>query len=153
MYLTTLFVHSWFRWIVLVLAVLAVGLSVHGWITGRPWTDGDRKVGLLYAVSMDIQLLVGLALYLVLSPMTATAFANMGQAMKEPVLRFWAVEHLFMMVVALALAHLGAVLSRRKEGVARFRTAAICYGLSVLAVVAAIPWPMRDVARPLFRIP
>ena len=64
-------------------------------------------------MTVDIQLLLGLPLYLVLSPVTTLAMKNFGAAMKNPQLRFWAVEHLAMMMLAVILVHVGRVLARK----------------------------------------
>jgi hypothetical protein len=57
---------------------------------------------------MDVQLLIGFLLYLFFSPMTTGALRDFGSAMGNSVLRFYAVEHLFGMVVAVIIAHVGA---------------------------------------------
>ena len=96
---------------------------------------------LLLMVFMDIQFLVGMVLYLFLSPMTKAAFNDFGAAMGNSTLRFYAVEHILMMVIALALVHIGR--SRTKKDMApwkKHRAAAIFYTVSLLVILAAIPW-------------
>ena len=64
-------------------------------------------------IALDVQMLLGLLLYGVLSPYTAAAMKDFGAAMRDPVLRFWAVEHLTMMLSAVVLVHVGRVLARK----------------------------------------
>ena len=66
-----------------------------------------------FAHSMTTQFVIGLALYLFISPITTAAFGNFGAAMKDRTMRFWAVEHIFAMFVALALAHIGNARARK----------------------------------------
>jgi predicted membrane channel-forming protein YqfA (hemolysin III family) len=72
--------------------------------------------------------------------------------MRNGPLRFFVVEHPFGMVVSLALAHIGrARLKRATDSGVRHRTALIFFGLSLLVMMASIPWPAMPAGRPLFR--
>ncbi len=154
MYLLTLALHSLLRWVVLALGVVAVGRALAGARGRKAWAGADDKAGRWFVGALDAQLLLGMALYLRLSPMTAIAFQDFGAAMGNAVLRFWAVEHLAGMLVALVLAHVGRVRIRRAADAARrHRTALIFFGLALLVLLAAIPWPGVPAARPLFRLP
>lgn len=154
MYLLTLALHSLLRWAALAAGLIAVGRAVAGAHSRRDWTAADEKAGRWFVIALDVQLLLGLALYLRLSPMTQIAFQDFGAAMGNSALRFWAVEHIVGMVAAVALAHIGRVRLRRAADAARrHRTAAIFFGLALLAVVVTIPWPGMAAARPLWRLP
>src|SRR5918993_3385248 len=107
MYSLVLNVHSWMRWIVIATCLWSILRAAMA--GGRPWTPADARASRLFMITLDIQMLLGLLLYLVLSPFTRQAMSNMGEAMKVSSLRFFVVEHLFGMIVALALAHIGAV--------------------------------------------
>lgn len=152
MYAAVLFLHSWARWLVLVLALLAVVRAIAGAAGRRPWTPADERVGALFVRTLDVQFLLGLLLYLGLSPITRAAFSDFGGAMGVAVTRFWAVEHIFGMVIAVTLAHIGHKRVQRIQDAARkHRVTAIFIGLSLLIMLASIPWPGSPAARPLFR--
>jgi hypothetical protein len=152
MYLTTLTLHSWLRWAVLAVGLWAV-LRAYAGASGRPWAPTDEAAGRWFTMSLDVQFVLGLLLYGLLSPITAQAVADMGEAMGTPVLRFWAVEHLALVLLALVFAHVGRSRARKaRTDAARHRQAAIFYTLALLAVLAAIPWPFMDIGRPLFRL-
>ena len=152
MYPTLLTIHSLLRWIVLVAALVAVARAVSGWSGGKPWTPTDERVGKQFSAVLGIQFLVGLVLYGFVSPITTAAFQDFGAAMRDSIFRFWAVEHLTGMVVAIALAGIGSARARRQtSGPARHRTTAIFFGLSLLVMLASIPWPFTAAARPYFR--
>lgn len=141
MYTGFLHAHSGLRWLVLILIVLSIILAFSGWVKKREWSKTDQMSNLLLMVFMDIQFLVGMVLYLFLSPMTKAAFNDFGAAMGNSTLRFYAVEHILMMVIALALVHIGR--SRTKKDMApwkKHRAAAIFYTVSLLVILAAIPW-------------
>lgn len=144
--------HSWFRWVVLATAVVVVVRAITGWRSGRPWTLADDRAGLWFGIALDVQVLVGLLLYFGLSPITRAAMSDVGAAMSNSALRYWAVEHGFGVLVGLALAHIGKARVRRTGPDARrHRVAAIFFGLALLAIVISIPWPGMPNARPLIR--
>jgi hypothetical protein len=67
-------------------------------------------------------------------------------------LRFFGVEHIATMLIAVAVAHVGRVRSKRKQGAARYRSTLVFQSIWLLLTLAAIPWPGLDIARPLFRM-
>lgn len=136
----TLFLHSWLRWAVLAAGVMAAVRGSRGETAGK-W----------FTILLDAQVLIGLLLYFVLSPVTAAALDDFGAAMKLPQLRYFAVEHVFGMVIAVALAHVGRARVRKAPAARKGRTAAIFYGLALVALLASIPWPGMPAGRPLFR--
>jgi len=149
MYDLTLTLHSLVRWLVLIFAVVAVGNALAGWFGKREWTAASDRFGRLFTISIDLQLLLGLILFF-LSPTVQAALGDMGAAMRDAGLRFWSVEHATMMLVAVILAHVGRVAVRKAEGsAAKFKRASIFYGLALLVILLAIPWPFREaVGRP-----
>lgn len=154
MYPIVLTLHSLLRWAVLILAVLAVARAFSGWLGKKPWSAADDQAGGWFTISMDVQLLLGLLLYGFLSPLTAAAMSDFGAAMGSTGLRYFAVEHATLNVIAVVLAHIGRARSRRApDALTKHRRAAIFFGLALLAVLAAIPWPfLAGVGRPLFRL-
>jgi hypothetical protein len=151
MYSATLIVHSWLRWAVIIAGLLATVRALLGGSRRSAWTPADDRAGFWFVMALDLQLLVGLVLYGFLSPYATQAFRDFGGAMKDPVLRFWAVEHAFGMLIGVALAHVGRVRARRTDSLRRHRVAAIFYGLALLAILISIPWPGSVHGRPLLR--
>ena len=141
MYLFTLGLHNIVRWITLILLVVVTVRAFLGWFGNREWSDRDRKIGSYTTIAMDIQLLLGLLLYVVLSPITKTAFQDMSAAMAIAELRFFVMEHALFMVLAVVFAHLGSALSKRADGSrTKFQRAAIFFGLALFLVLIGIPW-------------
>jgi uncharacterized membrane protein YozB (DUF420 family) len=141
MYPFILAVHNILRWIIVILAVLALARAYLGWFGQRPWTERDRRIGVFFTSALDVQLLLGLILYFALSPITRAAFQNFGAAMGNDVARFFAVEHILYMVLAIVLAHIGSASARRAANdVDKHRRMAIWFTLAVLALLLGIPW-------------
>jgi hypothetical protein len=151
MYPLAILLHSWLRWLTLVLGVLAVVRAIGG-RGGRPWTRTDEAITKWFGITLDIQFVIGVLLYAWLSPVTQAAFADFGGAMRNAGLRFWAVEHVVGMVIAIALVHIGRTKIRKATTDRRRHTlAAIFYGIALILVLASIPWPGMSAGRPLFR--
>ena len=152
MYSAVLLLHSWVRWVIVIAGVLAVARAVIGMSGGKPWTKDDDRGTLLFTIALDVQMLVGLILYVALSPVTRTAFADMAAAMRNPALRFWVAEHFVGMIMALALAHVGRVVIRRKaQADDKHRLAALFMGVAMIVILLSAPWPWGSIPRPLFR--
>ena len=141
MYTGLLHTHNMFRWLVLIAMVLAVVFAFAGWFGKRDWKKTDKVTGLLLVIFMDIQFLVGIVLYAFVSPITKAAFADFGSAMSNPSLRFYAVEHITLMIIAWVLVHIGRSKSKKAaRPVKQHRAAAIYYTISLILILAAIPW-------------
>ncbi len=141
MYTRLLHSHNGLRWLVLLALLVAIVLAFSGWFGKRDWEKRDKLSGLFLVVFMDLQFLIGIILYAFVSPITKAAFNDFGSAMSNADLRFYAVEHILMMVIALVLVHIGR--AKSKKDIAhwkRHKSAAIFYTLSLLLILAAIPW-------------
>ena len=150
MYGTVLVLHSLLRWAVLLTGLFAAFRGISGWRSHRPWTLSDERAGFWFLTTLDLQFLLGLLLYGVLSPITWAAFQDFGGAMKDPVARFWAVEHAFGMIVAITLAHIGrSRVHKTGDDGKRHKLAAIFFSLAILIILVSIPWPGLRHGRPL----
>jgi hypothetical protein len=152
MYDLLLLAHSWLRWLVLLAALVAIARAIGGVNTRRPWTPLDDRAGMWLTAALDFQMLLGLILYIFLSPVTQSAFVDMAAAMKAAPIRFFAVEHPVGMIVAIALAHVGRVRVRKAaDSQSKHKRALIFFGLSLLVLLLSTPWPIGPGARSLLR--
>ena len=141
MYTGLLHTHNLLRWLVLVAILTALFFAFHGWLAKKNWTTKDNLSGLLLTLFVDLQLVIGLILYFFVSPFTKAAFADFGAAMKNSVLRFYAVEHILIMIIALVLVHIGRVKSKKATlSINKHKAAAIWYGIAFILIIAGIPW-------------
>lgn len=132
--------HNLLRWVVLIAGVLAIGATLRGLFTRATWTDGVRRLGLVFLSSLHVQLVLGLILY-VFSPLVRNALGNMSAAMQSDELRFFVVEHFTLMILAIVAAQLGYSLSKRVEGDRKkFVRASIGYSLAGVLLIVGIPW-------------
>jgi ammonia channel protein AmtB len=145
--------HNFLRWVVLILALLTIIKSYMGMSNKKAFTAADKKMPLFFMISMDIQLLLGLALYFT----GAWGLKNiqnlgMGEVMKDASSRFFAIEHTIGMVLAIVFAHVAYAFAKKQmDDTAKFKKIFIFSLLSLVVMLASIPWPFREaIARPLF---
>ena len=138
--------HNISRWLVLVFGIWAAVRAFSGWRGKKAWTPTDDRAGLLFTSLLDLQLLFGLVLYFT-SPFMAPILKNFGAAMGNSSARFFAVEHLGAMLLAIIVAHVGRSLSKKAAtDKAKHKRAAIGFTVAVVLILAAIPW-----SRPLLQ--
>ena len=142
MYTFALTLHNYLRWAVLIVGLAAIIMAWAAAASRGRWTPPQVNLGRLFTGVFDLQVLVGAVLYLFLSPLTKSAFSDMGAAMKNPDSRFFVAEHIVGMLIAAVLLHIGAARAKRKDSPLQ---AAIFYTIGFVVVLASIPW-----GRPLF---
>lgn len=143
MYQTLVQLHSIGRWIVLLLLVIAIFKSATA--GNRPYIKSDNTVGLLLTVFADLMLLLGLYQWFA-GDWGYKLIANAGMAatMKNPVTRFFAIEHITGMLLAIALIHVGK--AQGKKSIAdktKHRRIMVFYIIALLIILLSIPWPFR----------
>ena len=129
-----LHLHSGLRYIVLLLVLLAIIRAWADWLGHKAYSEGNRKLNLFTMISVHTQLLVGLVLYFV-SP-----FVRFGSdTMKDATTRYWTVEHLTGMIIAIALITIGHARSKRGATAdAKHKSIAIFYTLALIIIAAVI---------------
>ena len=150
-YGVVLYMHSILRWAIVAAGLYAAGRAWWGRLGRRAWLKADMRAGRVLVSLMDVQLLIGLVLYFLYSPVVAGAMLRPEMVAGSRGLRFWIVEHPIAAIVAIAIAHIG-FLKARKGGPLAHRDAALFYTLALLIVLAAIPWPLFSYGRWLWPI-
>lgn len=131
--------HSGWRWIVLILLLVAVVKMHAGWKGKKTFTEGSRKLALFTMIAFHLQFLFGWILYF-----SSSKVAFFDGMMKDALYRFFTVEHSLMMTIAMVLITIGHSKSKKKENdTAKFKTIAVFYTIALVLILAAIPWPFR----------
>lgn len=140
MYQGLLHAHSGLRWIVLALLVWAIIKSVSGWLGKKEYEKSDRLSALFALIFTHVQLIIGLILYFI-SPKVTFGSGMMA----DSAARFYAVEHISMMIIAIALITFAfSTAKRMSESVDKHKRIALYYGIGLVIMLASIPWPFRE---------
>ena len=144
-------IHNIMRWAVLLFGVLALFTGLRGIGGKKDFTNGDKRTALYFMIACDIQLLLGLALYFLKGYYRNFSGGDMGTVMKDPTMRFWTVEHMIGMIIAIIIVHIGyAGTKGNRPHATKFRRLFWCTLIALLVIAITIPWPFRQlgVARP-----
>jgi hypothetical protein len=128
-----LIIHSILRWAVLLFGIWAVLKAIGGLSAKRNYAGADNKTSLFLMISCDLQLLIGLVLYFGNSWFDMLK-SNTAEVMKTSAMRFFAMEHALMMIIAWLLVHVGRSMVKRTL---------VFFGIALLLILAMIPWPFR----------
>jgi len=140
MYTGLLHLHSFLRWILLLLLILAILYAWGSWLRRQPYKPIHNKVYLWGLILTHIQLIIGLILYFI-SPIVQSGLDDIGAAMENDNLRFWTIEHLIGMLAAITLITIGRVVSKKKDQDSqKHKMIALFYTFGLIIMVAMIPW-------------
>lgn len=146
-----LVLHNLTRWLVLGAMLWALFVIGRDLFKKAPWTDEDKRAGIVFTGALGLQLLLGLAVYFI-GPYSALAAEGMDAITADRVIRFFALEHPIQMILAVVIAQVGYSVSKRaRTDRKKFLWAAVCYGLAALLILMSIPWPGLEYGRPLLR--
>ncbi len=145
-YTGLLHLHSFGRWVILILLLVAIFRSATA--GNRRFTSGDRRNGTLLTIFADIMLLIGAYQWYAgnWGYKQIKDLGGVGEVMKNSTARFFAVEHLIGMLIAIILIHIGKMQSKRNiTDRAKHKRTFIFYLVVLLVILASIPWPFREV--------
>jgi len=132
MYTGLLHLHSFLRWVILVLALVAIYKSYIGMTAGKPFTAGDKKTGLFLMIAAHITLLIGIYQWAV-GPWGLQNIENMGfgAVMKDTIGR--------------------GVSKKNIPDAVKHKKTFWFFLVALLIILISIPWPFRTgVGRPWF---
>jgi hypothetical protein len=152
MYAILLTIHSCFRWLVLISLVYTLLRSYHGLTSALTFSLIDEVSRNTTVRIVQTQFLIGLALY-VFSPMVRYFLQNFGTAVHERHVRFFGMEHITMMFIAVAAISAGSLkVDKNKTAREKFTTIAIWFSVGLVIIFLSIPWEFSPFSsRPYFR--
>jgi hypothetical protein len=134
MYEGLLLTHSLLRYFILVALVAVIFMAIRGLTTKQSYGKWDNMVGLYLFIFTHMQLLVGLILYF-LSPWVQFG----SETMSNKATRYWTVEHIVAMIIAVALLTMARTTSKRMSSdAAKHRRMAIFNVLALIIIVGTI---------------
>ncbi|MBZ5856579.1 hypothetical protein [Flavihumibacter profundi] len=153
MYNGLLHLHSLMRWIILVLLVLAIVRHYKGMNQKLSYSASDRKIDLFLMISAHITLIIGLYQWFAgefgFSKIRDMGF---GEVMKNAPFRFFAVEHMFGMLLAITFITIGRGKGKpATAGAAEHKKAFGWLLVALIIILLTVPWPFREgIGRPWF---
>lgn len=141
MYTGLLHTHSLLRYFVLIALVVMIIKALLGLVNKQPFGKWDNKISLYLLIFTHLQFLTGLILYFV-SP-----FVKFGpDTMSNKFTRYWTVEHVFGMLIAVALITAARTTSKRMtDDVAKHKRLLIFNLIALIIIVGVVVMSGRRV--------
>ena len=131
--------HSGIAYLALLSLIIVIVLMLVGALTGRDFTEKDRKIAMIAFIFAHLQLLVGLILYFV-SPLGFSLLTS-GEAMSDPAARLTALEHPLINIIAIIVISVGYIRAKKMTvSRSRFRSIYMMYAIGLLLILSRIPW-------------
>lgn len=152
MYQTITFLHSTFRWLVLLSLLYSIFRAYKGYFSDKEFSKTDNSVRHWTATIAHIQLVLGITLYSQ-SPIIKYFWTHFSEAKESFDLLFFGLIHISLMLFSIILITIGSSISKRKPtDKEKFKTMLIYFTIALLIIFIAIPWPFSPLAnRPYFR--
>jgi hypothetical protein len=145
MYSFLLHLHSVGRWLVLILLIVAIFNSM---VAGsRPFIRSDARTGTILVIFADLMFLIGVGLWF--SNPKGLGYQSFkthtfSEVMNNSYLRFFGIEHISMMLIAIILLHIGKAQGKKAiSDKAKHTRTLVFYLLALLLIMISIPWPFR----------
>jgi heme A synthase len=131
--------HAYNRYLLLAALVFVLYRSISGWLGKKPFEKADNTASVALLGLTHLQAVLGLIMYFFTSSYTLTAFANMGASMKNNWQRYFAVEHITTMLIAVVLIQLGRTFSKKAAtDEDKHRKLAIYTGIAALIIIVTL---------------
>jgi len=143
--------HSLLRWLILIFLIINIFRSLVE--ADASYTPSDIKWNLRLLIISHINLLLGFIQYFFGSKGFAFFKDNsFGEIMKSSAMRFWAVEHITGMIIAVAIITISRGVTKKDlPDAVKHKRQLLLYSIALLIIIASIPWPFRHLGSPWFR--
>lgn len=152
MYSILLPLHSMIRWLVLICLLFTIYRAYRGWFKQAHFSKIDNILRTLTVNVVQIQFCIGIVLYF-LSPIVKYFLHNFSEAVHFREIRFFGMEHITMMVLAVAVITIGSgKVSKTADDLRKYKVMAIWFTIALLIILTSIPWSFSPLtSRPNFR--
>jgi hypothetical protein len=137
--------HSLLRWVALIVILVALAQSFKGMTRRLDYTAKHNRWSLITLIVFHLQLVLGLALYFL------RGWYNQLGEMSNAVARYWSLEHLVGMLIAIALVTVGRINTKKAiNGPMKHKRQFWFFLIALIIVLLNMPWPFRElgIARP-----
>lgn len=152
LYSIALILHNATRWLVLISLLGTLASAFSGLVSKRAYTKTDQTWRIVATSIAHTQLLVGFYLYAI-SPIIRYYWREKPSFTDAQEFPFFALIHSSLMLTAVVLMTIGSSKAKRQTNAQeQFKTTAVYFTVSLLLILAAIPWPFSPLAaRPWVR--
>jgi hypothetical protein len=119
-------------------AIAITAISIQGWFKNRKYSKIDTYMAYVFMGLLYLTLVHGIILYFFIDPSSKSPM-DIQHAMKQASLRFWVVEHFYVMTFALILSQIGGIFIRKTTiDKNRFAYASYYYGIATFITLISM---------------
>ena len=146
MYSTIVLLHSWARWLLLLFLIYSIYRAYIGYSKNKVFSKRDNSIRHWTATVSHVQLVLGIFLY-TKSPVTRFFLQETSVAINHMESLFFGLIHATLMLTAIVLITVGSSMAKRKlTDREKYRTMLIWFGVALVIIFIAIPWPFSPLA-------
>jgi hypothetical protein len=152
MYEGLLHTHNFMRWVILLMLLIAIVRHGSGMSSKRMVNATDAKTDLFLMIAAHLTLVIGLYQWIT-GPWGLKLIQKIGfkEVMGNSQFRFWAVEHMLGMLIAIVLITIGRGAVKRSTNWQVHKKAFWLFLIALIIIIAVVPWPFRSgIGRPWF---
>ena len=152
MYSTLIFLHSLFRWLVVISLIYAIYRAYVGFKAQKPFSKADNSIRHWTATIAHVQLIIGILVY-TQSPSIKYFWKHTKEAFQNWDVTFYSLVHVLMMLLAIVVLTIGSAKAKRMETDSdKFKTMLLWFFIAFLLIFMAVPWPFSPLSnRPYLR--
>ncbi|MCK5137215.1 MAG: hypothetical protein KAR19_15630 [Bacteroidales bacterium] len=132
-------IHIYISTITLLAGIITLVLSIQGWAKKREYSRADEWASVIFSIALYLQLILGFIIYFTLRTTLEGAMWEVPDTENDASLRFWAIEHIALMIFALFLTQLGRIFIKRSSAsIRKFKASVFYYGISLLLILFSL---------------
>lgn len=132
-------IHIYISAFTLLSGIITVSKSSLGWLRSKIYARSDFGFSLAFAIAMYLQLILGVILYVLLRSTSDNPIFEIPDSSTDAHLRFWAIEHIALMIFALFLSQLGRIYIRNSSASkTRHKASTFYYGSSLVLILFSL---------------
>lgn len=131
--------HLYVSVLTLLTGIMTVTRSITGWSLKKDYTRLDFGFSLSFSIALYLQLLLGFIIYVMLRTSIDNPAFEIPSSSSDSSLRFWAIEHIALMIFALFLTQLGRIYIKKSiNSLNRFKASVFYYGSSLVLILFSL---------------
>ena len=131
--------HIVVSFLALLSGILLVARAMIGWTRKKEFVRADLRLSLIFTVSLYAQLILGSGIYYMLRASSDHPILMVPPSNDDPSLRFWAIEHIALMIFALLIAQLGRIYIRNsRNSLNRYKASLFYYGIPLVLILFSL---------------
>jgi len=132
-------IHIYISTITLLSGIITQVLSIQGWAKKRDYARTDKWISSIFNIGLYLQLILGFIIYFILRTSLEGAVWDVPDTENDASLRFWAIEHIALMIFALFLTQLGRIfIKRATQSIRMFKASVFYYGTALLLILFSL---------------